>query len=96
MERVSEGYFNTFGIPILRGRAIEARDAAGAPVAAVINQLNAAKYFGGEKSDRHALLRTAGDQEEIFMFPESSLPSRKDSLLGRTPGLTPWGETDKF
>ena len=30
-------------------------------------------------------LRAGGDQEEIFMFPESSLPSRKDSLLGRTP-----------
>jgi predicted permease len=48
VERVTAGYFNTFGIPILRGRAIEARDAAGAPVVAVINELNAAKYFGGE------------------------------------------------
>ena len=38
-------FFSTMGIPILRGRAIDDRDRAGAPAVAVINDLFARSFF---------------------------------------------------
>jgi predicted permease len=46
VNQVSEGYFETLGIPLLRGRLLTARDAAGAPQVVVINESAAKKYFG--------------------------------------------------
>jgi len=39
------GYFRTIGTPVLRGRAIERTDAAGAPAVALINQTLASALF---------------------------------------------------
>ncbi|HUA58734.1 MAG TPA: ABC transporter permease [Verrucomicrobiae bacterium] len=48
IQRVSPGYFETFGIPLVRGRYFDARDAAGAPMVALVNETNARRYFGGQ------------------------------------------------
>ena len=48
VQRVTPGYFDTFGIRITRGRGFDARDAAGAPGVALINETNARRYFGNE------------------------------------------------
>jgi predicted permease len=45
---VMPDYFRTMGIPMLRGRAIDARDSQFAPQVAVINQTLARKVFGNE------------------------------------------------
>jgi predicted permease len=45
---VGSTFFETMEIPILAGRAIDQRDVEGAPVAAVVNQVFADKYFHGE------------------------------------------------
>jgi predicted permease len=42
---VSDGYFDVLGIPILRGRAFDARDTESAPPAAIVNEAMAAKYW---------------------------------------------------
>jgi predicted permease len=44
INRVSSGYFETMGIPLLRGRAIGPQDTATSPKAVVVNQ-SAADYF---------------------------------------------------
>ena len=46
VNQVSEGYFETFGIPLLRGRMLTDRDAGGAPNVALINESASRKYFG--------------------------------------------------
>jgi putative ABC transport system permease protein len=42
---VSPGYFETLGVPLVRGRLLDARDAAGAPPAAVISESLARREF---------------------------------------------------
>lgn len=45
---VTPGYFATLGIPLVRGRLLDARDAAGAPAAVVINADGARTLFDGQ------------------------------------------------
>jgi predicted permease len=45
LNRVSRGYFETLGIPLLRGRTIGAQDKADSPKAVVVNQTLADRYF---------------------------------------------------
>jgi predicted permease len=46
INQVSEGYFESLGIPLLRGRLLTAGDAEGTTKVALINQSAARKYFG--------------------------------------------------
>ncbi|MGE3275045.1 MAG: ABC transporter permease [Vicinamibacterales bacterium] len=60
---VSGSYFEAMGIPIVRGRAFEPRDTAGAEPVAVVNQAMARRYF----PDRNPLgqrIRFAGMDRE--------------------------------
>jgi putative ABC transport system permease protein len=45
---VSPNYFEVMGIPLLRGRLFDARDAVGAPAVAVINETMARRVFADE------------------------------------------------
>ena len=44
----SPGYFRTLGVPILQGRDFTERDNASAPLAVIINETLARKYYGKE------------------------------------------------
>ncbi len=44
---VSPGYFETFGIPLLKGRLFEARDTKEAPHAVIVSEPMARQYFPG-------------------------------------------------
>jgi putative ABC transport system permease protein len=45
---VTPGYFRVMGIPLLRGRDFGPNERAGAPVAAIVNQTFATRFFPGE------------------------------------------------
>ncbi len=45
--RVGPRYFETLGIPIVRGRAIDANDVDGKPLSVVINETMAKRYWAG-------------------------------------------------
>jgi macrolide transport system ATP-binding/permease protein len=45
---VGSTFFETMEIPIVAGRALDKRDVEGAPIAAVVNQVFAEKYFHGQ------------------------------------------------
>ena len=57
LETVSDDYFRTMGIPIVEGRAIDARDVAGAPRVAVVSRALARRLWSGE----NPLTRTLAD-----------------------------------
>jgi predicted permease len=46
VNQISEGYFETLGIRLLRGRLFTSRDTAGAQQVVLINEAAARKYFG--------------------------------------------------
>ncbi len=45
---VSGGYFDTIGVPLLRGRRFDSRDSAQAPLVAIVNQTFARNFFPHE------------------------------------------------
>jgi predicted permease len=47
-QRVSADYFQTIGVPVLRGRGLEKADRAEAPLVAVINQAMARRFWPSE------------------------------------------------
>ena len=55
VDQVSEGYFETLGIRLLRGRLLDERDASETPHVAVISEFTARKYFGNRDPIGEAL-----------------------------------------
>jgi len=67
IDTIDEGYFETMGIPILRGRAFLASDTADAPRVAIVNEHFAKHYWpAGDAVGKHIRLdRSAGTPVEI-------------------------------
>jgi predicted permease len=63
--RVGPDYFGTLGIPIVAGRAIEARDRSEASRVVVINEAAAGALFGGESALGRRLGVFKGDAEVV-------------------------------
>jgi len=61
---VSPGYFETVGVPLLRGRLLSDHDGPDAPLVAVINAEAAKRYLGGEDPVGHRI-RFWGTWREI-------------------------------
>src|SRR5262249_16458555 len=60
---VSPGYFEMMGIPLRRGRLLDARDVAGAPPVALISESLAQRKFPGQDAiGRRVRLGTANGQ----------------------------------
>ncbi len=67
VDSVSPGYFATMGIPLLLGREFTARDGAGAPKAAIVNEVFAKYFFKDENplGKRVAFMRDKDHFREI-------------------------------
>lgn len=75
---VSGDYFRAAGIPILEGRAFDARDAAGTPKRAIVSTLAAAKLFPGVDAIGQRL-RTGGFEWEVIgVVPDVSVNAEGD------------------
>jgi hypothetical protein len=77
---VDEHYFDTIGLPILKGRGFRATDSADAPKVAVVNEVLAQHYWPGQDpvGRRFRLDNRSGPWVEIVGVAMSSrfLPSR--------------------
>ena len=95
--RVGPTFFETMELPIVAGRAIDKRDVEGAPVAAVVNQVFAEKYFHGQNPlGRHFGLggsTNAMDMEIVGV----ARTARYNSLKREIPPVTyfAWSQSPK-
>jgi putative ABC transport system permease protein len=84
------GYFETLGIPILHGRAIDERDRRGTTRAAVVSEAMAREYFGTSNAvgRRFRLEQDVDDWFEIVGIARNSGTANLSSdLLDPTPHL---------
>ncbi len=77
---VTDGYFDTMGIPILQGRGVLARDDTSAQRVLVVNQQFANKYLAGREAVG-ATVRTGGRDHTII----GVVPTGKYQSLGEAP-----------
>jgi predicted permease len=84
-DTVSPGYFATMGIPLRLGRDFDARDRAGAPRVAIVNDVFVNTYFKGENpiGRRFGLGRGRPDQIEIVGVVKGSKYSQVDEKIPR-------------
>jgi predicted permease len=74
---ISPGYFHTWGIPILSGRAIDEHDTEGRQNVIVISQAGARKLFGSENPIGHTLLITGGSVPAEIVGVAADVRSQK-------------------
>jgi len=67
---VSADYFQTLGIPLKRGRLLEARDRQGSPRVIVINETMARAHFRGEALGQRLQLGTEPDPDPANPYME--------------------------
>lgn len=65
---VTPGYFETMGIPLLRGRAIEERDTADARGVIVVNAAFERRFFPGDEALGRSI--SIGDPNELAIYGE--------------------------
>ena len=81
MDTVDEGFFETMGMPILRGRGFRPSDTADAPRVAVVNEQFAKHYWPGADAvgKRIRLDGAAGAPVEIVGVAQTDQVSRTPS-----------------
>ena len=62
---VSEGYFDTLHVPIVKGRAFEVSDRAESRPAAIVNEMFARKYYPNQSAIGKRL-RLKGDKDQVL------------------------------
>jgi predicted permease len=63
---VSPGFFAALGVPLKRGRALDAHDVYGAPSVCVVNETLARRYWPGQDAIGRTIVFPAGQQRETF------------------------------
>ena len=86
-DTVDEGYFETIGVPILRGRGFRSSDDSGAPRVAVVNEHFAQHYWPGADAlgKRFRLGGRAGEPVEVVGVAQNI--HYGDTFSGRTDFL---------
>ena len=85
---VGSTFFETMEIPIVAGRALDKRDVEGAPVAAVVNQIFAEKYFRGQNPvGRHFTMGAKANPADIEIVGIART-ARYNSLKREIPPVT--------
>jgi macrolide transport system ATP-binding/permease protein len=85
---VGSAFFETMEIPIVAGRALDKRDVEGAPIAAVVNQVFAEKYFPGQNPvGRHFAMGPKASPEDIEIVGIART-ARYSSLKREIPPVT--------
>jgi len=77
---VSEGYFDTLNVPIVKGRAFELSDRAESRPVAIVNELFASKYYPNQNPIGKQL-RLKGAQDELLEIVGVARQSKYEDLV---------------
>jgi macrolide transport system ATP-binding/permease protein len=77
---VSEGYFETVNVPIVKGRAFEASDRAGSRPVAIVNEAFARKYYPNQNAIGKRL-RLKGATDEVLEIVGVARQSKYEDLV---------------
>jgi len=93
---VSEGYFDTLHVPIVKGRAFEVSDRAESRPAAIVNEMFARKYYPNQTIGKR--LRVKGAKDDVLeIVGVAALIYNASRLCAATHVLTRgsgWGRTN--
>ena len=84
--RVSPSFFETVGMSFVRGRNFDARDRAGAPPVAIVNEAFAATYLPGDAIGRRFRVRVGPGQPDIQWEVVGIVSNTKYRELREEPG----------
>ncbi|HVZ20635.1 MAG TPA: ABC transporter permease, partial [Vicinamibacterales bacterium] len=97
--QVDDGYFETLGVPIVRGRGFTSGDRADAPLVAIVNQTMAARYWPGQNPIGKRL--RVSDWRDGWVQVVGVAADGKYNWIGEGPtpfvylaesqGIGPWG-----
>jgi predicted permease len=94
---VGPTFFETMEIPVVAGRSLDKRDVEGAPLAGVVNQVFAEKYFKGQNPvGRHFTFGGTKDGADVEIVGIART-ARYNSLKREIPPVTymTWAQTPK-
>lgn len=77
---VSPGYFAALGVPLKRGRALDAHDVYGGPSVCLVNETLARRYWPGQDPIGRTIVFPVGRQRETFTIV---------GVVGDVPPVTP-------
>ncbi|MGA2742309.1 MAG: ABC transporter permease [Bryobacteraceae bacterium] len=87
LNHVTQGYFETMGIPVVLGRAFTAGDAGNAPRVALLNETAARFYFGGRNPVGVSIRFPFGKEKPPYQIVGVVKDSRHNSLREEVPRL---------
>ena len=82
---VSDGYFETFGIPLVAGRAFTSADREGGPPVAIINEAAARFYFQGRNPVGATIETGSGDQHREYTIVGVAADARHMDMRQQVP-----------
>jgi putative ABC transport system permease protein len=81
---VDDGFFETMGVPILRGRAFRPSDDAHAPRVAVVNEFFASHYWPGQDALGKRFLLDRSDGAPVEIVGIAKAVKYRDSPVGKS------------
>jgi predicted permease len=93
------GYFETMGMPLLEGRALEGSDVDGSPPVVVLSRSAAERVFPGERAvSRHVAVESVEGEPRIFQVVGVVEDHRSSSLSGpvRPAMFYPYAQTPEL
>jgi putative ABC transport system permease protein len=96
--RVGRGFFETFHTPVLQGRDFDAHDVGGAPMAAIVNEALAKKFFGSAnpvgRHFRTNLFKPGPPIEIVGLVRDATYRSLREDALPTY--YTPYAQDEQF
>ena len=85
IQRITPAYFETLGIPILKGRPFAPSDSASAPAVAIVNSAMAKRFFGGDPLGKSFVVPSNNPAKSVVVQIVGEARDTRDWTLSKGP-----------